>query len=237
MRLLVTRPEQDAARTAQTLQAHGHSVILAPLMTIEPMADVALGTGSWSALLLTSANAVHALAAHPRAAEIMPLPVFAVGRRTADAAREAGFATVASADGNVDGLAELVASRLAGSDARLLYLAAEDRAGDLAAALAARGIVIETIVIYRAAAAGHFPKIASDALASGEVDGVLHFSRRSAEIYLQCAEADGLLAQALAPRHYCLSNNVGQPLMAAGAAHVEVARQPNEAGLIALISV
>ena len=32
MRLLVTRPEPDATRTAETLRARGHDVLVAPLL-------------------------------------------------------------------------------------------------------------------------------------------------------------------------------------------------------------
>jgi uroporphyrinogen-III synthase len=237
MRLLVTRPEPDAMRTAATLRARGHDVILAPLTTIEPFADSEFGDGPWSGLLVTSANAVRALATHPRAADLASLPVFAVGKRTAEAARNAGFVDVVSADGNVEDLTELAAARAGGTGARLIYLAGADRAGDLAGALAMRGIAVTTVTIYRAAAATRFPPIAHDALVNGQVDGVLHFSRRGADIYLQCAEAGDIFAQALAPRHYCLSRNVSEPLSAAGAAIVAVAERPDEVALIALLGL
>ncbi len=237
MRLLLTRPEPDAARTAATLRARGHDVILSPLTTIEPLVGREFGDGPWSGSLVTSANAVRALAAHPRADELRSIPIFAVGKHTADAARDAGFADIVSADGNVDDLTELVAARFGGAGARFIYLAGENRAGDLAGALAARGLVVTTVTIYRAAAATRFLQPVQDALVKGQVDGVLHFSRRSAVIYLQCAKAGGLLAPALAPRHYCLSNNVSEPLITAGAALVAVAERPDEVALIALVGL
>ena len=148
MRLLVTRPEQDAARTAQALRARGHTVLLAPLMRLETIeAEFA---GPFAAVLLTSANAARAVPAHRRRAELLSLAAFAVGARTAQAARESGFAQVESADGALGDLVRL-ATRLPGE--RLLYLAGEDRAGDLAGDLAAHGIAVETAVVYRAVAA------------------------------------------------------------------------------------
>jgi uroporphyrinogen-III synthase len=65
--------------------------------------------------------------------------------------------------------------------------------------------------------------------------GVLHFSRRSAEAFLDAAQAMNLLAAALRPIHYCLSARVAEPLLRAGAADVRVAQQPSETALIALI--
>src|SRR2546426_8348833 len=86
VRLLVTRPEADAVRTAAALRARGHDVLAAALLRIETDPDAVLGTGPWAAVLIASANAVRAIAAHPRRREIGAVPVFAVGRRTAAAA-------------------------------------------------------------------------------------------------------------------------------------------------------
>ena len=115
-----------------------------------------------------------------------------------------------SADGNVSDLARLVAARLQPA-ARLLYLAGEDRSGDLAGDLRARGFAVETAVIYRAIAAHTLPPAALAALAGG-IDGVLHFSRRSAEAYVDAARAAGVLASALRAAHFCLSAQVAEPL-------------------------
>ena len=66
MRLLVTRPEPNAERTAAVLRARGHDVVAAPILRIETLADAALGHGPWAAILLTSTNAASAIARHPR---------------------------------------------------------------------------------------------------------------------------------------------------------------------------
>ena len=233
MRLLLTRPEPDAQRIAAALRAQGHDVVIAPLLRIEPIADAQIGEGPWAAILITSANAAPAVAVHARVTQLRTLPVFAVGRRSADAMAAAGFADVRSADGNVSDLAQRVAARLQ-SAARLLYLAGKERSGDLAGDLRARGFVVETTTIYRAIAATSLPHAAADALASG-IDGVLHFSRRSVEVYVDAARAAGMVTNALKPIHFCLSAQVAEPLAQAGAADIRVAERPNEALLLALI--
>jgi uroporphyrinogen-III synthase len=233
VRLLLTRPEADAQRTAAALRAQGHDVVVAPLIRIEPIADAKLGAGPWAAILITSANAAHAIAAHARVTQLRALPVFAVGQRSAQAMTAAGFADVTSADGNVGDLARRVAERLKPA-AALLYLAGEERSGDLAGDLGTYGFAVATAVVYRAIAVTGLPHAAADALAGG-IDGVLHFSRRSAEAYVNAARAAGVLASALNPIHFCLSPQVAEPLAQAGAAVVRVAPQPTEAALIALI--
>ena len=68
--------------------------MLAPLLRIEAVPDADLGAPPWAAILITSANGARALAGHPRRGELLALPVLAVGRSSADAARAAGFADV-----------------------------------------------------------------------------------------------------------------------------------------------
>jgi uroporphyrinogen-III synthase len=234
MRLLVTRPEPDAQHTAAALRQHGHTVVVAPLLRIEPVDHAEIGPGPFTAILVTSANAGVAIVRHPRFAQLRALPVFAVGEHSAQAMRAAGFAVVTSADGDVNDLARLAGERLK-RGAALLYLAGADRSGDLAGALSGRGLAVRTIVIYRAIAVVALPPAATEALADG-LDGVLHFSRRSAETYLATVRAAGLDDAVLArPVHFCLSAKVAEPLQQAGLTDVRIAAAPTETGLMTLI--
>jgi uroporphyrinogen-III synthase len=226
MRVVVTRPQADGERTAAALEALGHEALVAPLMRIEPIAADLSGT--WSAVVITSANALQAV----RATTDKTLPVFAVGDRSAEAARRAGFSEVSSANGEVKDLVRLIAARTVAAKAPLLYLAGEDRAGDLVAQLADRGVDAEMKVVYRTVAEA-FPPVLAAALESGDVDAVLHFSRRSAELFVEGARASGVAGPAEDVRHLCLSSQVAEPL--AGANRIAVAARPEEAALIALL--
>jgi uroporphyrinogen-III synthase len=234
MRLLVTRPQEDAQRTAAALRACGHDVLLAPMLRIESVTDIDLGAEAFGGVVMTSANAVAVLAGHARRAELQALPTFVVGRRTAEAAGAAGFRNVESADGNQDDLVALIRARHR-AGVPLLYLAGEDRSGDLAGGLAPHGMTVRTVVAYRAVAAQAFAADIRDALLGRRLEGALHFSRRSAETFLHCARAGGILGAALALVHYGLSAPVAEPLRAAGAARVLVAPRPEEAALIEII--
>jgi uroporphyrinogen-III synthase len=234
VRLLLTRPEPGAQRTAAALRAKGHDVVVAPLLQMETAADAPIGAGPWAAILVTSANAAHAIAAHARIGELRGVPVICVGERSAQAMRSAGFAAVASADGDVGDLGRFVAARMK-TVARFLYLAGAERSGDLAGDLAARGHAVETVAIYRAVAAAALPDPAAEAISAGGITGVLHFSRRSARVFVDLARSRGLLAAALRPVQFCLSAQVAEPLVEAGAATVRIAPSPTEAALIELI--
>jgi len=234
VRLLVTRPEADAERTAAALRARGHTVAIAPLLRIEPVTDAEIGVGPWTAILVTSANAARAVAAHQRFAELQTLPVLAVGERSAQAMRAVGFADVSSAEGAAGDLTRLAAARLKRGEP-LLYLAGADRSGDIAADLAAQNFLVCTTVVYRAVQANAVPAAAAEALAGG-IDGVLHFSHRSAAVYVNLTRHAGLSERALKkPAHFCLSAQVAEPLTQAGAVDIRIARAPTEAAMLSLI--
>ena len=227
MQILVTRPEADAARTAETVRALGHDVLIAPLLRVEIV--VADFGGRFDAVLTTSANAARAIASHARANELITLPCLTVGNRSADAARAAGFTRVESAGGALADLVRLAAQRHA--HGRVLYLAGEDRAGDLAGELSRHGVVVDTAVIYRAVALESLPA----EILSARLDGVLHYSRRSVTTLLRLAERADALNAVLSLAHYCLSAEVAGPLREAGAQRIAIAASPTESALLTLL--
>jgi uroporphyrinogen-III synthase len=233
MRLLVTRPDADGARTADALRLRGHSVLLTPLLRMEIVPAV-WPDQDYAAVVLTSANAARAVQAHAQRGKLTLLPVFTVGPHTTEAAHKAGFSDVQCANGDKDDLAKLLSTRFGPDDPPILYLAGEDRAGELE--LARSGAKVVTAVVYRMAKTQSFPAELISALSQRQIDGVLHFSRRSAEAYIHGAGAAGITNRALEPSHYCLSHQVAGPLAAAGAVGIQIAPRPNEAALIELLN-
>jgi uroporphyrinogen-III synthase len=236
VRLLVTRPEPDCERTAALLRRRGHEVLQQALLRIEPVADAELGGGPWAAVLFTSANAVRAVASHRRFSELAGLPAYTVGRSTQAAAFAAGFAPLLSADGDVSALVDLIEVNRPAERRPLLYCAGEDRAGDLAGALRTRGVHVETACVYRAAMVDDLIPDVRAALAADAIDAVLHYSARTAAAFVAAATAAGIRDLSIQARHLCLSAQVAAPLAAAGATAIDVASEPNEQALFALIA-
>lgn len=232
MRIVLTRPQDDSERTAAVLRERGHVVTIAPLLRVEHI-PVALNQ-SYGAVVITSANAAAAIVNHPGRDMLTALQLFAVGQRSADAARAAGFTDIHIAGGDMKDLVRLIAEHRPDARAPLLYLAGEDRSGDLIGDLAMRGIAAELAVIYRAVAVSFSAELIG-ALQSGAVDTVLHYSRRSAEQFVVGAKAAGLATQALRLRHICLAGPIAGSLIEAGARNVVVAKRPDEQAMIALI--
>jgi len=233
LRVLVTRPQPRAADTALALRKRGHEPIVAPLSEIERLAEVDPNTGPWAAILLTSANGLWGICKFVADKNWRAIPVFTVGEISAKAARDMGFGDVTSARGNVSELTKLVAERLK-PPARLLYLAGEERAGDLAGTLRADAFEVDLVVVYRFLSARTLPQTAAEAL-TGKIDAVLHYSRASAETFLNAARNSNLLEAALTkPVHLCLSEQIAAPLREARAVQIRTAARPEEAALLEL---
>jgi uroporphyrinogen-III synthase len=230
MRLLVTRPDPDGARTAEALRAHGHDVLLAAVLRMQPV-KVEIPDRPYARIVITSANAARAIAAHPLCAKLLPLPVFAVGNHSADAARATGFHDVRSADGDSRDLLQLLEQNVSNFSGPQLYLAGEDRTADIGSLINA-----VTVVVYRMIALDRLGEAADNALRAGQIEGVLHFSVRSALAYLGCSARADLSAQALAPVQFCLSAQIAAPLAAAGAGIIRTAPRASEAALITIVN-
>lgn len=230
MRVLVLRPERAARRTAEALAAMGHEAILAPVLTIEDMASE-ISAGPFDAVLATSANGLRKLKSRPEIAVLSRLPLIAVGDRTAEAGREAGFSTVHVADGDGRALAAEARARFP-DGSRFLHAAGADRAFDVAGALARHGYEVEVVELYRATAADRLPASAATALAAGAVDGALHHSRRIAETFVRLAVAAGHGERLLSMPHAALAERVAGALRDLGCVRVAVAARPDEAALL-----
>jgi uroporphyrinogen-III synthase len=232
MRILVTRPEPDAAGTAAKLAAAGHEVTVDSLLAIEAIAFDP-PRGEYAALAVTSANALRTAGESPAISRFKSLPLFPLGMHTANAARLAGFIHIEVAGGDARSLGETLAHRLP-AGARVLYLAGEDRARDLAALTAPAKIALETLVVYRARAAERFKDATAEKLRARSLDAVLHFSPRSAAIFVTLARQARLESALRSIRHLCLSEAVAAVLSEAGA-KAEIAPRPEEEALLALL--
>ena len=224
MRVIVTRARADAERTAAALRARGHEPILSPVLEIvrtgaQIQPDQAQG------LVATSAHAFEAIRAG-EAASLAPLPLFVVGARTGQAAQRAGLAAPRVIAARASELAAQMAPALT-AGAGLLYLAGRDRKPDLEDALAHAGFRIDAAIVYEARAHETFSPEAEAALRQGEAEAVLHFSRRSAQLFLICAARAGLEDVAARLRHICISQDAAAP---SGPGAI-IAPTPDSAGL------
>jgi uroporphyrinogen-III synthase len=228
MRLLVTRPGEDAAALIALLEVRGHQPVAAPVMAIRPIPGATVDLKGVQALLVTSRNGVRALTA---ATDARALPVLAVGAGSAAAARAAGFAAVASAEGDVAALARLVKQRLRPEAGLLLHACGSVQAGDLAGMLAAAGYGLRRAVLYEARPLARLSAEAEAFLRGKTRGGVLFYSPRTVQLFGALAEGFPLTAQTA----YCLSEAVAETARRLGFGGIAVAARPEQEALLSLI--
>jgi uroporphyrinogen-III synthase len=235
MAVLVTRPHPDDETTAASLRARGFDVLRAPMLRFEPVAVHEDMNARYSAVIVTSANALRGIEPHLKGHRMLELPLFAVGDHTAAAARRAGFTHVVSANGDAANLRDLVLASLRAKELKkastLLYLAGAEIARDLASELEESGFRVVTQTTYRMIAVKSLPREACDAFAANQVEAVLHYSQRSARAFLDAARAAGVEISALAIPQCCISATVASVVRDAGAMQVVVAATPDENAL------
>ena len=235
MAVLVTRPHPDGEATAASLRARGFAALSAPMLRFEPLPFHDDEDVQYGAVVATSANALRGIEAQLAGTALLKLPLFAVGEHTAAAARQAGFTNVMTASGDAGTLRDLVAesvkSKMLKKASPLLYLAGADLARDLAGELGEKGFSVVTQTTYKMVPAKHLPREVCDAFVAGEIEAVLHYSRRSARAFLEAARDGGVEISALALPQCCISAAVASIVREAGAGQVAVAASPDENAL------
>ena len=230
MKMLVTRPEPDAQSTMARLDALGIEAVVAPVMVRRTLDASLPPSNGFTAMVLTSANAVRALADRNALEQYRHLPVFAVGDRTAREATEAGFERVSSAAGAFQDLVNaMTIARMRGP---IFYPTGKHQSADLAKALAPLGVMVATAKVYDMVAIDALPEPVLAALGGG-IGAVLAYSRRSAEIFAALA-ADMPRDRRSSLAMLCLSEAVAEPLLEARFSRISLADRPDEDAMMSL---
>lgn len=219
LRIAITRALPDAEESAARIRALGGEAIIAPLLTIIPMA-YDTNVEDAQALIFTSIAGVRAF---PDARRMHAKRVLTVGDASAHAAREAGFTDVRSADGDAAALAAMIIATIDPAAGLLIHIRGTHVAGDVAGQLEAAGFKVDRRIAYTAAQAPVLPEALKAPL-----DVVLFYSARAAETFHRLGGQSAGRAAA------CLSPGVAEAA-GPGWAQVIVAPRPREDALLAAV--
>jgi len=233
MRVLVTRPTNDALDTAAKLSARGHEPLVAPLLEIRFRKGPRISLAGVQAVLATSSNGVHALTARVKTRDAA---VFAVGPQTAEAARAEGFSVVKNAGGDGHALVEAAARWAVPHGGTLLHAAGAETQGYVAADLQARGFEVASVTLYDAVAVEKLPEVARDALQEGTLDAALYYSPRSARVFADCVRKAELGDRCGRVVACCISRGTADALAPLAFQAVRVASHPDGEAIIALLT-
>lgn len=230
--MLVTRPEPDATDTAGRLAALGIAPVKLPLLRLEVLDTSLPEPKGFAAIAVTSANALRALGQRGVLSRYLGLPLYAVGDRTAAAARDLGFAEVQSAAGSFGDLVEQLAH--AGFAGPVLYPSGREISGDLARSLAPFGKMVITAPVYAMVPVEAVDPAVLEQMREEAIGATLIYSRRTADRFVQ------LVSPKLAPAArarlglLCISEAVAAPLIDAHFVRIALADHPSEEAMMRL---
>ena len=235
MKLLITRPAEDARRQAAPFEVLGHEVIVRPLMEVAFPRLTPLRLQGVQGLIATSRNALRGLTRNGSFEAAKRLPTFCVGEGTASFARELGFVHVVAGKGAAKDLMPFITNSMAPDDGALLYVTGQRLAFDLETPLKALGFAVPRVIIYetREADKGGMTAFA-ESLRAG-VDGIVLMSPRTAEICLKAIKRFKLEREAAATTCYCYSSAVARPMREIDGIKIAISCTPTETDLIELI--
>lgn len=236
MRYLITRPEADAEPLAQAVRELGHEAPIDSMLSITHFDDVELELEGVQAIMFSSANGVRAYA---DVCLNRRIPVYAVGEASAAVARALGFRRVhappSALGGDVSALAEFVAGALNPVDGILMHVSGTVVARDLKTLLQDKGFNVFRVRLYESEPAVRLSETTITQIRKEELDGVLFYSPRTAQIFTDLIIDQRLTEACRKIRAYCLSEAVAEEAEKLPWRAVKVAAAPTQTAMLTLL--
>jgi uroporphyrinogen-III synthase len=233
MRFLITRPEEDAAPLADAVRALGHDAMIDSMLRINAFDDVQLDTEGVQALLFSSANGVRAFSDISLNRRV---PVYTVGEASAHVAREMGFRRVFAAGGDITALARLVAESLKPEEGILMHVSGTVVARELKDLLQKDGFNVFRVRLYESEPVTRLSEPTIAHFSKGEMDGVLFYSPRTAQIFTDLIIENRLTEACRRVRALCLSEAVAEVADKLPWRTVKVADKPSQDAMLSLLA-
>ncbi len=239
-RVLVTRAAHQASKLSDALRALGAEPVEVPVLEIQPPSDLApldralRALDSYDWLILTSANAVRAIAWSNFLDKSSNLKVAAVGEATATAARKSGLPVALVPETYVaEALVDCLADQSAGK--KILLARAEVARDVIPDALRAAGATVDVVDAYRNVMPPATPERLRAALEKG-IDAATFTSSSSVTHLADAAQAAGIAFPFAGVRSISIGPITSQTLRELGWEPVAEASVSDISGLIDAVS-
>ena len=206
--ILVTRPIREATLTAKTLESMGHTVLIAPMLQIEPV-SFELPEENRS-LIITSRNAARFGLVN---IGNKTRPIFAVGEQTAEEARTLGFTNVTVGPGTSREIVPLLLECGVSEKRKYSHLCGNNVSYDIAAVLRDEGLDAVQTVTYQTQPARGMSMDVREALDANEIDVALFYSPRTATTFEEVVADYGRSDWLRKMKAVCLSTRVADNLL------------------------
>ncbi len=229
MNILIYRPQPAASRTASVVEEIKIDrkpvckTFIHPLFNIEPTGN-AIPQADYDNLIITSAGVFEV------GLDFTPYiytPLYVVGKRTREAAHDAGFITVHTPTATSLALSDQL-MRSQRIPQKWLYLAGVERKKDLEQRLTQAGYNFTVTEVYHARAVDQLPTSLSARLQKNNIDIVLHYSARSAIVFLELIRGANLMSTIMDIKHVVMSERIKSALSGIPSSLITVASYPDE---------
>jgi uroporphyrinogen-III synthase len=233
--VLITRPAAMAEALALTLQQHGYETVCEPLLSIAPIHTPQPQTDKVDAIAITSSNALLALKERQCGiADLLELPCFCVGLRTAENARSFGFRNVQNSSSDGLELAKLINESVK-QNTSILHIAGRDVTGTLREGLEKNRYRLIEWPVYEAIPVKALTASIRDMLEKRKLDAIVVFSPKTARVLHDLIDGTALEACCTALTAICLSEAVADGLHSLKWHRLIAAPQPSEEAVIACL--
>ena len=227
--ILLTRPLDEASVTAEKLEAMGHTVVIAPMVQIDPVSFEIPGDDR--SLIVTSKNgARYGLANIANKGR----PVYAVGDQTAEEARKLGFTNVVTGPGTARQMVPILLECGLSEKRKYVHLCGTNISYNIADVLRGEGLDAKTTVTYQARPLRSFSAGVQEAMEEGEIDTALFYSPRTATIFEEATAEYGRSDWLSKMNALCLSTRVAENLIGPWRT-VNYAIIPTEKALLSMV--
>ena len=234
--IITIRPEPDASRDVDWLQRYQVPAMAVPVMHVKKQPFSLPDAAFFQAIIFTSRHAAKALANLSKDEPLRSLPVYAVGRSTALAARQAGFDRVMSGPGDGKELLSILAADLSQDAGKILWPSATIISFDITSRLAEFGFEVQQIPVYAMTPTANHAADLLAQLAACSSAAVVAMSARSMKLFSQMLDS-----LECADQRKIITVIAGSASIAAAAgsgwADIIVAKAPRRSRLLAIATL
>lgn len=204
-RVLIMRPTEDALPMLTLLESKGikcsHYPLFKPhFLPLSPLKNP-------QALIITSKNAIRAIEGYEN---IKQIPLYAVGDKTAELAKQKGFLNVLSASGTSQDLIKFVIKNAQPENGILWHLSGEVVKGNIVESLKIEGFEIQNQVVYCLEDVIDLPASLFDELTNDRISHVIFSSSRTTTLFMSLLKKKKLDKKACHIISLCLSQDIGK---------------------------
>lgn len=222
VRVLLIRPPGDALPIATLLKSKGIALSHYPLF--KPHFFPIPPLGNPQALIITSKNSIRALEGYE---DLKKIPLYAIGDKTAELAKEKGFVNVFNAAGTSQDLIKLIV-KTGQKDKRILWhLSGEEVKGNIIEALTLAGFEARRQIVYRIEDVMDLPSSLYAELTNNSISHIIFCSPRTTAAFITLLKKNKLEKSACKMISLCLSQDVGEQALDLKWKKVWISPKPN----------